>query len=32
MFSCGVIEIGILNGALIKLIDEWVLQLRKTIN
>jgi hypothetical protein len=32
IFSCGVIETGIVNGALIKIIDEWVLQLRKTIN
>jgi hypothetical protein len=29
--SCGVIETGILNGALIKIIDDWVLQLKKQL-
>jgi hypothetical protein len=31
IFSCGVIETGILNGALIKIIDDWVLQLKKQL-
>jgi hypothetical protein len=28
-FSRGVIETGILNGDLIKIIDDWVLQIKK---
>jgi hypothetical protein len=31
IFSYGVIGTGILNGALIKIIDGWVLQLKKQL-